>query len=464
MDGIWLTVTLLIGISGLGIICAFLHKTVSEKKHQAAVLSEQNTQLHNELNQARINESILKEKLHNEQNNAEEKLRLLNEAEAKLTTVFKALSADALQNNNKSFVELAKSTLEKFQESAHADLEKRQTAIQNLVKPLKESLEKYDQKVQDIEEKRTSAYSSLDTHLKSLADTQKLLQSETSNLVKALRTPTVRGNWGEIQLKKVVEIAGMIEYCDFVTQDNVQAGENRIRPDMIIKLPNGKNIIVDSKAPLEAYLDALESKDDADRLTHLKRHAQHIKDHLTKLGKKSYWEWIEPTPEFVVMFLPGESFFSAALEQEPGLIEFGIRDHHVILATPTTLIALLKAVSYGWRQEQLTKNALEIRNIGKELYKRFQTFASHFGKIQRGLSSAITHYNNAVGSLERSVLPGVRKFNELGASSNIKVPVPQQIESLPRKIASPDIPEQNADSTIHQQTTLHYQEPPDKES
>lgn len=371
-----------------------------------------------------------------------EKLELLHEAQNEFANAFKALSAEALQKNNTSFLELARTQLERFQARAHDDLEQRQKAVERLVSPIKESLEKVDGQVRSLERARQAAYGSLMQQLHSLAEAQDKLRLETGSLVKALRAPHVRGRWGEMQLKRVVEMAGMVAHCDFLVQTARSDDEQRsLRPDLVVKLPGGKNVVVDAKAPLQAYLDGLEAEDDDVRRLAMQDHARHVREHIQKLGAKSYWRQFSPTPEFVVMFLPDESFFRAALEHDPSLIEAGV-DAGVLPASPTTLIGLLRTVAYGWQQETVAESARAVSDLGRELYERLGTLGRHVAKLGRSLDGAVGAYNEAVGSLESRVLVSARKFESHGISGDLPELAP--LERQPRPVQALELAERSA--------------------
>jgi len=364
----------------------------------------------------------------------DEQKGLLAQARHELTETFRALSGEALKTNNEAFLNLAKSSFETLRAEAKGELSQRQQAIDDLVKPLHGALQRYEDQVHQMECSRQSAYGGLDQHLKQLADSHQRLQQETSNLVKALRAPNVRGRWGEITLKRVAELAGMVSHCDFFEQETVTTDDGRLRPDMVIRLPGGRQIVVDAKAVLSAYLEAHETPDDGLRLEHFRKHAAQVRTRMDQLSAKVYWSQFPQAPEIVVLFLPGEHFLAAAQEHDPTLTEDGF-SRRVIVATPTTLIALLHAAAYGWRQEQLSQSAQLAGQLGKDLYERMSVLAEHLESVGQALTKSVQVYNKAVGSLETRILPAARKFKELGIASDKDIPLLDAIEVAPRATA-----------------------------
>ncbi|MGC4097445.1 MAG: DNA recombination protein RmuC [Nitrospira sp.] len=361
-----------------------------------------------------------------------EQKALIDHTRQELTGSFQALSGEALKQNSEAFLKLAAVSFETLHIKADRDLGQRQQAIDTLVRPLQESLQRYDDQLRLLEQSRQSAYGGLDQHLRSLAESQQRLQQETGNLVKALRAPTVRGQWGELTLKRVAELAGMVDHCDFAEQFSVTSDEGRFRPDMVVQLPGGRQIIVDAKTVLSAYLDAHEAKNELDQAEALRRHAAQVKGRMDELSLKAYWTQFDRAPEFVVLFLPGEQFLGAALDQHPGLIEEGFANG-IVLATPATLMALLRAVAYGWRQERMTMHAEEAGRLGKELYERMAVLADHMNDVGQALGKSVSAYNRAVGSLETRILPAARRFKELGVSSDRDISVLEPTEIVPRR-------------------------------
>jgi DNA recombination protein RmuC len=360
-----------------------------------------------------------------------EQKTLLAQARQDLAETFRALSGEALKTNNEAFLNLAKTSFETLHAEAKGELARRQQAIDELVKPLHDSLKRYEEQIHSLERSRQSAYGGLDQHLKLLAESHQRLQQETGNLVKALSAPTVRGRWGEITLKRVAELAGMVAHCDFIEQESVETDDGRLRPDMIVQLPGGRQIVVDAKAVLASYLEAHAAQDEAQRRDLLRQHAAQVRSRMDELSAKAYWSQFPQAPEFVVLFLPGEHFLGAALEQDASLIEDGFA-RHVVIATPTTLIALLRAVAYGWRQEQLSEHAQQAGRLGKDLYERMAVLAEHLDDVGQALAKSVQAYNKAVGSLETRILPAARKFKELGIASEKELPQLEPVDSVPR--------------------------------
>ncbi len=367
-----------------------------------------------------------------------EQKNLLDHTREELIGSFQALSGEALKQNNEAFLKLAAVSFETLHVKADSDLVQRQQAIDAMVRPLQESLQGYAEQLLLLEQSRQSAYGGLDQHLRLLAESQQRLQQETGNLVKALRAPTVRGQWGELTLKRVAELAGMVDHCDFVEQLSVTGDDGRFRPDMVVQLPGGRQIIVDAKTVLSAYLDAHEAQNEAQQMEALRRHAAQVKCRMDELSLKAYWTQFDRAPEFVVLFLPGEQFLGAALDQNPRLIEEGFANG-IVLASPATLIALLRAVAYGWRQERMTAHAEEAGRLGKELYERMAILAEHMNDVGQALGKSVSAYNRAVGSLETRILPAARRFKELGVSSDRDIPVLGPTEVVPRRTLPFDI-------------------------
>ena len=351
-------------------------------------------------------------------------------ANARLVEKFSELSSQSLEANSRSFLRLAEQRLDVQSEKARAALGEREKAVEALVKPIRDALESSNKQISELEKARSEAYGSIRTQLEAMQISQKSLQQETHNLVNALRRPEVRGRWGEITLRRLVELAGMVEHCDFQEQVHTVGEGQVIRPDLIVNLPDGGELVVDVKTPLDAYLEAAEAKDDAQRKLGLERHAKNVRAHIRALSSKAYWQQFEKSPEFVILFIPGDQFLSAALNEEPDLIETALAQH-IMLATPTSLVALLKAVAYSWRQVALTDNAKEIRKLAEDLYGRLSVFASHMNRVGKQLASSVENYNKAVGSLERNVLPGARKFKELGVHEKREIERLETLDPVP---------------------------------
>jgi DNA recombination protein RmuC len=365
-------------------------------------------------------------------------------ATSRLATAFSDLANQSLRSNSENFLRLAEQNLSAHQEKAKRELGDRERAVENLVKPIRDALSQSQQQIAELEKARSEAYGGIRSQLEMMQRDQKSLAQETQNLVNALRRPQVRGRWGEITLRRLVELAGMVEHCDFQEQVQGTGDDKIIRPDMIVRMPDRRELVVDVKTPLDAYLEAVESKDDVQHKLGMERHARNVREHIRKLASKSYWEQFSNSPDFVILFIPGDQFLSAALDEDPELIESAL-SQRIILATPTSFVALLKAVAYGWRQLALAENAEEIRGLAEDLYGRLCVFVAHLNKVGRQLASSVDSYNRAVGSLERKVLPGARKFTELGIHPGKELESLEPLESLPRTMIDDGPVEDNDD-------------------
>lgn len=384
--------------------------------------------------QARLrDEMIFERRLH------ADRIAEIERARDQLADSFEALSSQALRRNTESFLRLAEHSFKHLQRHAESDLDRRRDAIDGLLRPIRETLQKTERQIHDIEKERKEAYGALAQHLHLLAGAQQELQAETRSLVQALRRPEVRGQWGEMTLKRLAELAGMVEHCDFEQQVH-RAGEDGVaRPDMVVRMPDQREIVVDAKTPLDAYLDAEQAGDEAERDAQLLRHARHLRERVRELAGKAYWSQFKRSPDFVVLFVPGDQFLAAALDKDRGLMEYAMVNK-VILATPTSLVALLRAVAFGWRQLVVAENAEKIRDLGEDLYKRVATFTEHMTRLGRSLGASLDSYNRAVGSLERQVLPGARRFTEMGIHPR------KPMETLEPVVRAPRLPDTGADA------------------
>jgi DNA recombination protein RmuC len=374
-----------------------------------------------------------------------DRLKLLEQSETRLRAAFDSLAGETLRTNSELFLRLSREALGRDQVVAEGALKERELAIAHLVEPLRAALERTEAQVQALERERRDAFTTLRTQIETLAGGQAQLQRETRNLVTALRRPEVRGRWGELTLRRLVELAGLSEHCDFTEQLQVVGEEGALRPDLVVHMPDARDLVIDAKTPLDAYLASLEAPTDEERQQALKRHAQQVETRVRELASKSYWTQFERSPEFAVLFLPGDQFLSAALAERPELLETAL-GQSVIIATPSTLIALLKAVAYGWRQSAVARNAALIRDLGQELYRRLGTFNGHLGRMGQRLGSAVEAYNAAVGSLERQVLPQARRFSELGVTADAPLAELEPIGQLVRNPGTPTVAEPPAEA------------------
>jgi len=383
----------------------------------------------------------LQAQLESEQRAVKEKLHAFETARSQLEDSFKALAGDIMKSSSSEFLKLAETRFKALHDQSSNELEKREKAVENMVKPIRETLDKTDQQIRKMEEDRQKSFGALNQHLEFMKSAHDQLQSETRNLVKALKRPEVRGQWGELTLKRLAELAGMVEHCDFEQQRSIDTEDGKQRPDMIVRMPGGREVVVDAKAPMDAYLCAVEAEDDAQRAQELQRHARNVRARVRELASKAYWQNMSSSLDFVVLFIPGDQFLSAALELDANLLEDALTDR-VVLATPSSLVALLRAIAYGWRQESLAENAEEIRTVGEELYERLCTFAGHLDKLGNTLGRSVEHYNKAVGSFDSRILPSARRFNEMGIRGKKDMPEPEPVERLPRDVRDSEAPDE----------------------
>jgi DNA recombination protein RmuC len=377
-----------------------------------------------------------------------EREQVLSLATERLSRTFDQLAQTQFQNHSETFLKLARENLGAQQEKARGDLQAREQAIEGLLRPIRETMLRTEQQLQELDKSRRESHGSIKTQLEAVGIAQKALSEQTRNLVNALRRPEVRGQWGEITLQRLVELAGMQQHCDFVTQSHTATDSGAIRPDMVINLPEGRQLVVDVKTPLDAYLEATEADDEVRRKAALQRHAAIVADRVKELSAKAYWTQFETSPEFVILFIPGDQFLSAALAERPELLDTALRQS-IILATPTSLVALLKAIAYGWQQVALTENAAEIRKLALELYERLSSYTGHIVDVGRELDGAVQAYNRSVGSLERMVLPSARRFTDLGVQPRQRVVPPKSIEELTRDVSAVDAPSPNPGEGPH---------------
>jgi DNA recombination protein RmuC len=407
--------------------------------------------------QSRLETEIdfLEDKIKNQEAIQSERDAAFQAASAELARSFSELANRSLRSNSENFLRLAEQKMNVQTEKAKRELSEREKAVENLVKPIRDALQASQKQIDALEKSRSEAYGSIRTQLEAMQADQKSLTQETQNLVKALRRPEVRGRWGEITLRRLVELAGMVEHCDFVEQVHTVSEGQVIRPDMIVRMPDRRELVVDVKTPLDAYLQAVEASDDSQRKLGLEKHAKNVRAHIRMLASKTYWDQFDESPEFVILFIPGDQFLSAALNEEPDLIEFAL-SQNIILATPTSFVALLKAVAYGWRQLALADNAREIRVLAEDLYGRLGTFVTHMNRVGRQLASSVENYNKAVGSLERSVLPGARKFVDLGVHEQKGIEKLETLDPVPRTMieSSTEDEAEGDDGTTPQDKTL----------